>query len=232
MSTSESLFLLEQQITACRKCPRLVTWREEVAAKKRRAYQDWEYWGRPVPGFGDPDARLLVVGLAPGAHGSNRTGQMFTGDESGKFLFRALYENGFANQPETTRKEDGMELHDVFITAVCRCVPPGNHPTREEMSTCQPNLLAEISLLTHLKGIILLGKIAYDGTLAAMKMKGLTYPRVPFGHGVFIPGAADRPWMLCSYHPSAQNTQTGRLTRKMFAEIWKRAKESIEAENA
>lgn len=230
MNHSNTIDELEQEMITCRRCPRLVSWREEIALKKRRAYRDWNYWGKPVPGFGDPDARLLVVGLAPGAHGSNRTGQMFTGDESGKFLYRSLHQAGFANHPETMRTGDGMVLKDVFITAICRCVPPDNKPTREEIDTCQPYLLAEMNLLTQLRGIVLLGRIAYDGTLAALKKLGAVYPKTPFQHGVQIESLNAYPWLVCSYHPSGQNTQTRRLTREMFDQIWEQAKNHLNQE--
>lgn len=229
MEEPASLDQLESDLISCRKCPRLVIWREEVARKKRKAYQDSDYWGKPVPGFGDAEARLLIVGLAPGAHGSNRTGQMFTGDASGKFLFRALYEHGFASSPETNQRGDGLKLQDVFITAVCRCVPPGNAPTRAEIANCRSYLEAEISFLNRIQGIVTLGKIACDGTLAALEELGAKYSRLPFGHGVLIEGSAGQPWLLCSYHPSAQNTQTGRLTRAMFDQIWEKAQNRLNA---
>lgn len=218
---------LEQQITSCRKCPRLVAWREEVARVKRRAYLDWEYWGKPVPGFGDPKARLLILGLAPGAHGSNRTGRMFTGDGSGNFLFPALYRAGFANQPNSKHRQDGLELHDCWLTASARCAPPGNKPTLEELNTCQPWLEEEMALLPHLQGVVLLGKIALDSLLRLLGYSKLPKKDIVFGHGAFYHPDENLPWILCSYHPSLQNTQTGRLTVEMFDQIWQQARERL-----
>lgn len=218
---------LEQQITSCRKCPRLVAWREEVARVKRRAYLDWEYWGKPVPGFGDPKARLLILGLAPGAHGSNRTGRMFTGDGSGNFLFPALYRAGFANQPNSKHRQDSLELHDCWLTASARCAPPGNKPTLEELNTCQPWLEEEMALLPHLQGVVLLGKIALDSLLRLPGYSKLPKKDIVFGHGAFYHPDENLPWILCSYHPSLQNTQTGRLTVEMFDQIWQQARERL-----
>lgn len=222
-STTE-LDVLEQEITACRRCPRLVSWREEVARVKRRAYRDEKYWGKPVPGFGDPDARVLVLGLAPGAHGSNRTGRMFTGDGSGNFLFPALFRAGFANQPTAVAQGDGMVLTDLFITAICRCAPPGNKPSPDETRNCRPWLEAELSLLDKLQGVVLLGKIAFDGWMGLPDNAILKKGGFVFGHNQFYEPMNGLPWLLCSYHPSLQNTQTGKLTAKMFDEIWQRAK--------
>ncbi|HBO34101.1 MAG TPA: uracil-DNA glycosylase [Anaerolineaceae bacterium] len=218
---------LEQEITFCRKCPRLVQWREEVARVRRRAYLDWDYWGKPVPGFGDPKARLLILGLAPGAHGSNRTGRMFTGDGSGNFLFPALYRAGFANQPDSKIRSDGLELHDCWLTASGRCAPPGNKPTIEELRNCQPWLESEISLLPDLQGIVVLGKIALDSLLKLPGFSELPRKEIVFGHGAFYHLRKDLPWILCSYHPSLQNTQTGRLTVEMFDQIWQQARERL-----
>ena len=215
---------LEQEITSCRKCPRLVGWREEVARVKRRAYLDWDYWGKPVPGFGDPQARLLILGLAPAAHGSNRTGRMFTGDGSGNFLFPALFRAGFANQPNSKNCSDGLELRDCWLTASARCAPPGNKPTPEELNNCQPWLRREISLLPYLQGIVLLGKIALDSLLKLPNFSKLPKKEIIFGHGAFYQPTAALPWILCSYHPSLQNTQTGRLTVEMFDQIWQQAR--------
>ncbi len=211
---------LNEEIIACRKCPRLVEWREEVARTKRKAYRDWEYWGKPVPGFGDHRARVLVVGLAPGAHGSNRTGRQFTGDASGNFLYPALYRAGFANQPGSTNREDGLTLQDVFITASGRCAPPGNKPTNDELDRCQPFLEREIEMLNpHV--IVCLGHVAFA---RIQRIYGIHNPVFKFGHGVSY-HLDDGVWVLCSYHPSQQNTLTGKLTVKMFDEIWKKAKE-------
>ncbi len=215
---------LEETITACRRCPRLVAWREQVAREKRRAYRDQEYWGKPVPGFGDPSARLLIVGLAPGAHGSNRTGRMFTGDASGDFLYPALYRAGFASQPLASHREDGLTLHDCFISAVGRCAPPDNKPTRDEIANCLPYLKQEMDLLSNLQGIVALGSIAFNETLSLLGLKPSGYT---FGHGLFYQPGGRLPWLLASYHPSRQNTQTGRLTVDMFDTIWKTAQEKL-----
>lgn len=216
---------LNNEIISCRLCPRLVEWRERVARGKRRAFRDVEYWGRPVPGFGDPKAPILVVGLAPGAHGSNRTGRMFTGDASGEFLFRALHQAGFASQPVSIQQDDPLQLNDLFITAVCRCAPPDNKPTPEEIRTCLPFLQREIALLP-VAGFVALGKIAFDQILRfPIYSFGKTNEPAPvFAHGSFYPAANNQPWILASYHPSRQNTQTGRLTREMFQQIWDKAK--------
>ena len=210
-------------IIACRDCERLVAWREQVAREKRRAYLDWDYWGKPVPGFGDSRARLLVVGLAPGAHGSNRTGRMFTGDASGEFLYAALYRAGFANQPVSIDRCDGLGLKDVFISAVCRCAPPGNKPAPQEIKNCRKYLLAEIALLNPVLGIVALGKIAFDEVLDILLPAGESKNAYPFSHGAFYSLPAGLPWLLASYHPSRQNTQTGRLTATMFDAIWQAA---------
>lgn len=219
---------LEDEIISCRLCPRLVNWRQEVAKTRRRAYQDWEYWGRPVPGFGDQDARLLVVGLAPGAHGSNRTGRMFTGDASGDFLYPALYQAGFANQPKATDQKDGLELKDIFISAVCRCVPPANKPNCQEMEICRQYLMAEMQLLDKLKGIIVLGRIAFDNILSIYRQQGCPIAKIAFSHAAFYRLGKDLPWLLVSYHPSRQNTQTGRLTTEMFDRVWDKARRLLD----
>ena len=214
---------LNQEIMRCRKCPRLVEWREEVAQVKRKAYKDQEYWGKPVPGFGDPKARVLVVGLAPGAHGSNRTGRQFTGDASGDFLFPALYRAGFANQPLAESRSDGLILRDMYITASGRCAPPANKPTPEELNNCQPFLEREIQILKP-KVIVCLGRIAFERILRIYSARN---PAWKFGHGALyeLPNGAQ---LLCSYHPSQQNTLTGKLTMKMFDDIWMKAKSLIE----
>jgi len=219
----ESLQRIEELVIACRLCPRLVEYREEVARDKRRAYRDEPYWGKPVPGFGDPAARILIVGLAPGAHGSNRTGRMFTGDDSGKFLFGALYRAGMANQPTGMDPNDGLELKDVFITAVGRCAPPDNKPLPAELLNCRPYLLAEMDALTNLQGVVALGKIAYDICVQILNQRGSCLPKVDFGHGALAQGQTGKQWLLGSYHPSRQNTQTGKLTPAMFDAIWQKS---------
>lgn len=224
---TESLHTLEQQVITCRKCPRLVAWREEVTRTKRKAYQDQTYWGKPVPGFGDPQARIMIVGLAPGAHGSNRTGRMFTGDASGDFLYPALYRAGFANQPHADHTGDGLALHKAFITAICRCVPPKNRPKVTEIKNCLPWLSAEINLLPNLQGFVALGKIAFDGILRLYKSRGNHLGKLDFGHNAFYNLGQGNPWLLASYHPSQQNTLTGRLTEDMFNAVWDRVKEVL-----
>lgn len=217
----------EEELVQCRRCPRLVAWREEVAQTKRKAYQDQDYWGKPVPGFGDPDAKIMIVGLAPGAHGSNRTGRMFTGDASGNFLYPALHRAGFANQPTADHPSDGLTLNDVFITAICRCVPPQNRPKTEEIENCLPWLSAEIDLMPTLQGFVALGKIAFDGIARMYRMKGISLPKMAFAHNAFYQLGNGLPWLLAAYHPSQQNTLTGRLTQEMFDGIWEHARDVI-----
>lgn len=223
---------LTQQIIRCRLCPRLVEWREQVARQKRRAYRDWEYWGRPVPGFGDPQARLLIVGLAPGAHGANRTGRMFTGDGSGDTLFAALHHAGFANQPTSRRRDDGLTLTDAFLTAVGRCAPPGNRPAAEELNNCRPYLARELELLRQVQVIVALGQIAFDGCRRVLSEAGYVTLRLKFGHHArysLIPLAQTGPrHLIASYHPSRQNTQTGRLTQEMLNEVFTEARLLLE----
>jgi uracil-DNA glycosylase len=221
-NSSLRLDVLQQEIVACGRCPRLRGHCEEVARVKRRAYRDEEYWGRPVPSFGDPKARLLIVGLAPGAHGANRTGRMFTGDRSGDFLYRALYEAGFANQAESRRRGDGLTLQDAWITAPVHCAPPGNKPTPEEIRTCSEFLRRELEMMRAVEVVVLLGRIALDAYLSLRGEKKSLYA---FGHGAEFPGV---PTLLCSYHPSQQNTQTGRLTQAMLTDIFRRAAELLE----
>jgi uracil-DNA glycosylase len=218
---------LNNRIINCRYCERLVAWREMMANEKKRAYRDWDYWGKPVPGFGDAGARVLVVGLAPGAHGSNRTGRMFTGDSSGDFLYAALHRAGFANQPVSTRREDGLELKDIFISAVGRCAPPDNKPSLQELNLCQPFLLEEIKLLKSVQGVVALGRIAFDRLLRIYLPETASYSKYEFFHGAFYASDQKRPWLLASYHPSRQNTQTGRLTADMFDAIWLKAREML-----
>jgi len=216
-------------VVACRRCPRLVAHRERVAQEKVRRYRDDEYWGKPIPGFGDRNARLLIVGLAPAAHGGNRTGRMFTGDRSGDFLYRALHRAGFANQPWSRRRDDGLALYDCYITAAVRCAPPGNKPIPNELATCRPYLVEEIRLLRHVRVIVALGRIAFDAFLKAWVDVGrpLPIPRPAFGHGAMVK-LPEGVWLLASYHPSQQNTQTGRLTPAMFQRIFDRACRALE----
>lgn len=225
MTITSSLDELSEITIACRKCPRLTAWREQVASQKRKAYLNWEYWGKPVPGFGDPAARVWVVGLAPGAHGSNRTGRNFTGDASGDFLYPALHRAGFANQPYAVSREDGLTLHNLYISAVCRCVPPDNKPSPEELANCFPYLQNEYTLLQNLQGIVALGRIAFDSVLRLFQTQdGRTY-KLEFAHNRLYQFENGLPWLLASYHPSRQNTQTGRLTVEMFDAVWQQAGE-------
>jgi uracil-DNA glycosylase family 4 len=209
----------------CRLCPRLVAHREATARVRVARFRDWTYWARPVPGFGDPAARLLIVGLAPAAHGGNRTGRIFTGDESGAWLYAALHRAGFANQATSTSRDDGLRLDDAFVTAVARCAPPMNRPTREEIATCRRWLLGELALLLRLRIVVALGKIAHDGFLAAERARGGTVPRPAprFAHGAEhrLPSGLV---LLSSYHPSQQNTFTGKLTRSMLDGVFARAR--------
>ncbi len=212
------------RIVACRRCPRLVAHREQVARTKRRAYRDEAYWGRPVPACGDPAARVLLVGLAPGAHGSNRTGRMFTGDGSADFLTPALHRAGFANQPTSVDAADGLRLDDLYVVAVAHCAPPGNRPSPQEIARCRPYLQAHLRALPNLQVVIALGQIAFQGLLRAFEMQGqiLPAPRPRFAHGVEVPLPGIT--LLGSYHPSRQNTQTGRLTEAMFERVFARAR--------
>jgi uracil-DNA glycosylase len=218
------LTVLNREIVACTRCPRLVEYREKVAREKRRAYRDWDYWGKPVPGFGDPDARVLVMGLAPGAHGSNRTGRPFTGDASGKFMYPVLYETGFANQPTAVDRNDGLRLTDLYITAAVRCAPPDNKPLPQELAECAMFLDRELAGLKQVKVIVALGKIGFDAYLNYAKRGGVIASRkaYDFKHGASY-SMPDGRVLLASYHPSNQNTQTGKLTRKMFVKIFKQA---------
>jgi len=223
----ESWEKLNSQIVSCEACPRLAAYRQEVARTKRWAFRDWEYWGRPVPGFGDRNARLLMVGLAPGAHGANRTGRMFTGDSSGDTLTAALYRAGFANQPTSQHRDDGLELHDAFLTAVARCVPPKNRPTRQEQINCRGYLVRELDLLSSVRVVLALGRIAFDGYLRLLQERGEDVPRLPFRHGACHEFKPPLPALAVSYHPSRQNTQTRRLTESMLDEVFGQIRELL-----
>lgn len=218
---SETLDVLEKQVISCRLCPRLVEYREYIARVKRRAYRDWEYWGKPVPAFGDPEAEIMVLGLAPAAHGANRTGRMFTGDRSGDFLYRALWQNGFASQPVSVCRSDGLSLRNIWITASARCAPPDNKPAPEELANCRPYLERELAILPNLRLVVALGKIGADTYLRLLRDEGeiKSMARYPFGHGAFH-SFPNRPDMLCCYHPSQQNTSTRKLTAEMLREIF------------
>jgi uracil-DNA glycosylase family 4 len=223
---------LNAELISCRRCPRLVEWREHSAIEKRRAYRDFEYWGKPVPGFGDPLADVFVVGLAPGAHGSNRTGRQFTGDASGDFLYPALYRAGFASQSDSISCDDGLVLTNLYTAPICRCSPPDNKPTSQEMANCRPYLERELELIRP-KVIVALGQIAFDGVLRILMMdKGrfiIIQDRssITFSHNTPYQLDAEH-WLLASYHPSRQNTQTGRLTVEMFDQVWKTTRELLE----
>jgi len=218
----DQLTVLEREIISCRKCPRLVAYREEVARTKRRAYRDWTYWGRPVPAFGDPRARLVIIGLAPAAHGANRTGRVFTGDRSGDFLYEQLYRAGFANQPQSKRADDGLVLKDALISAAVRCAPPANKPLPEETRNCLPYLERELDLVGPL-AVLALGGIALNTYLDLLKRQGQIPSRAayPFSHGASFVLPGGLPRLFAAYHPSQQNTQTGRLTPAMFARVLK-----------
>jgi uracil-DNA glycosylase family 4 len=218
---SSPLQILNQEVIACRRCPRLTEYRETVGREKRRAYMDWEYWAKPVPGFGDPKARVMLLGLAPGAHGSNRTGRPFTGDASGKFMFPVLHKTGFASQPNGERVDDGLRLIDCYITATVRCAPPDNKPTPEEIAACASFLDRELAALKKLKVVVALGRIGFEAYLNYIKRQGFSISKKDylFGHSAEykMPNGVT---LLASYHPSNQNTATGKLTEKMFTEIF------------
>ena len=224
-----ALAMLQRQILRCTRCPRLVEYRTQVAREKRRQYREYDYWGKPLPSFGDPRARLLIIGLAPAAHGGNRTGRMFTGDQSGDWVYRTLHRFGFANQPTSRHRDDGLMLCDAYITAAARCVPPDNKPAGAELAACRPYLIRELQLLHRVRVVVPLGKIAFDAYLTARRE--LTLPlsaqRPHFAHGasVWLP---EGTLLLASYHPSRQNTQTGRLTQAMFDAIFARVRKELD----
>ena len=225
-----TLLRLNQEIIACTQCPRLIAHCRKIAQEKRRAYRDWEYWARPVPGWGDPQARLLILGLAPGAHGSNRTGRPFTGDGSGHSLYRVLHKAGFASQPTSTHRDDGLELLDTYITATVRCAPPQNKPNPDEISRCARFLDRELAALTRVKVVTVLGKIGFDAYLNYLKRQGSLESKRGFAfvHGAEYPLPGGRV-LLCTYHPSLQNTNTGKLTEKMLLDVFKKARKLIAA---
>jgi uracil-DNA glycosylase len=226
------LAALTAEIVACRACPRLVAWREDVAREKRAAFRDEEYWGRPVPGFGDPRARMMIVGLAPAAHGGNRTGRVFTGDRSGDFLFASLHRTGFANQAESVRAGDGLALTDAYVAAAVRCAPPANKPTPAERDTCMPYLVRELQLLTRVQVIVVLGAFGYEATWTTLRAAGLPGVQLPrrrprFGHLLEVP--CGRITVLGAFHPSQQNTFTGKLTPEMLDAVFERGRYLISA---
>ena len=229
MTPPGPLAVIEDEVIHCRKCPRLAHYIEEVARTKRRAYRDWTYWGRPVPAFGDPKARLLIIGLAPAAHGANRTGRMFTGDRSGDFLYEQLFRAGFANQPTAKRADDGLALKDALISAAVRCAPPDNKPLPQEIRNCLPYLERELEIVKP-RAILALGGIALNTYLDLLKRQGLIASRsiCPFAHGAVHTLPGDLPRVFTAYHPSQQNTQTGRLTPAMFASVLKKIRKFLD----
>ena len=222
MSAESALKVLGEEVCACRKCPRLVKYREKVAREKRRAFREWTYWGRGVPGFGDPRAQLFILGLAPAAHGGNRTGRVFTGDRSGDFLYKALHKAGFANQPTSLHRDDGLHLQDVYIAAAVRCAPPANKPLPSEILHCRGYLERELKILRP-RAVLALGKIGWDAYLEILKQRGQIASRAAyqFSHGAECVFAAELPRLFGVYHPSQQNTQTGRVTEAMYATVLK-----------
>jgi uracil-DNA glycosylase family 4 len=227
---TSALRILAEEIAGCERCSRLRKYCREVAKIKRRAYLDWEYWGKPVPSFGDHNARVLVIGLAPGAHGANRTGRMFTGDRSGEFLYRALYETGFASQAESVARADGLKLHDIYITASVRCAPPDNKPTPEEFHKCRPYLERELDLLPRVRVVVALGRLAFNTYLSILKERGVISSRAAyvFAHNRRFETGAGMPILISCYHPSQQNTSTGKLTREMLQEVFDHARAELD----
>ncbi|KEO81375.1 uracil-DNA glycosylase [Tumebacillus flagellatus] len=215
------------EIISCESCPRLLTWCRDVAAKKKKQYLDFHYWGKPVPGFGDPEAGLVIVGLAPGAHGANRTGRVFTGDESGVWLYDALHRYGFANQPTGTHRDDGLELRGAYINNIVRCAPPDNKPSTEEIRTCRGHFVREMELLTGRKVVLALGQLAFKQYLSLLKEQGHDVKGLKFNHGAVYDFGADVPKLIVSYHPSQQNTRTGVLTREMWYGVFEKCRELL-----
>lgn len=228
---SEALAALREEVIRCTRCPRLIAHCRAVAATKRRAYADWDYWGKPLPGFGDAEARLLIIGLAPAAHGGNRTGRMFTGNGSADWLIEALHAHGFANQPSSTHRDDGLRLQDAYITAVARCAPPANRPTAEELQNCRPFLEQELALLDTVRAVVVLGQIAFNSYWRMLRETGkidAAEKRPAFAHGAVYNPSPGGPALIVSYHPSRQNTQTGRLTRDMFHRVFALARHIVD----
>lgn len=225
--SEEAFTVLSGQVVSCERCPRLRAFCNEVAQAKRRAYSDWTYWGKPLPGFGDMGARLLIIGLAPAAHGGNRTGRMFTGDSSGDWLMRTLFEAGFANQPQSLNRDDGLTLRGAYITAIVRCAPPNNKPTKEETANCSSYLTRELELLQNVKLVLTLGKLAFDAYLNHVD-RNLAAPRPTFRHGSIYELGPDKPTLMVSYHPSRQNTQTHKLTWEQWSNTFDRVVKILE----
>ncbi|HEX4921490.1 MAG TPA: uracil-DNA glycosylase, partial [Candidatus Bathyarchaeia archaeon] len=227
-TTRLGLLKIRERVVNCRRCARLVEYRERIAREKRKEFESWDYWGRPVPGFGNPDASLLIVGLAPAAHGGNRTGRVFTGDRSGDFLYNGLYKTGFANQPVSESLADGLVLKNAYVTAAVKCAPPDNKPAPEETSTCSVYLASEIDALKRLTVILCLGQFAFKAVASAIRKKyGLGPIRASFAHGKIIRLGPGVPSVICSYHPSPRNTQTGKLTNRMFLDVLRKAQREI-----
>jgi len=226
MKTGIELKNLQEVVIQCRKCPRLVAYLREVSRNKPKRFRDWDYWGNPLPSFGDPKARVLIVGLAPAANGGNRTGRMFTGDRSGEWLFGTLHRFGFANRPNSSRLDDGFALKGCYITATIRCAPPKNKPLPEEIENCRPYFLKELDLLRNVNVLVSLGQIAFLQTLKALRLRGLDIPSLKFGHGRIYP-LPNGQTLITTYHPSQQNTQTGKLTKPMFHKIFRMARERL-----
>jgi len=224
---------LKRHIFHCTQCPRLVEYRTRVAREKRRQYREFDYWGKPLPSFGDPQARLLIIGLAPAAHGGNRTGRMFTGDQSGDWVYRTLHRFGFANQSASQHRDDGLTLHDAYITAAARCVPPDNKPSGAELAACRPYLRRELQLLRRVRVVVPLGKIAFEAYFAARRELALPLPdeRPHFAHAA-VTSLSDGVLLVASYHPSRQNTQTGRLTQVMFDAVFARVRQELDASDS
>ena len=231
MNFKRELENLQKVVIQCHKCPRLVAYLKEVSRNKPKRFRDWDYWGKPLPSFGDPTARFLIIGLAPAANGGNRTGRMFTGDRSGEWLFGALHRFGFANQPNSSRRDDDFALSDCYITATIRCAPPDNKPLPEEIENCRPYFLRELDLLKSVRVLVPLGQIAFMQTLKSLRIKGLEIPPLSFGHGKIYslrtPNSQLRT-LITTYHPSQQNTQTGKLTRPMFHKIFRMVTKTLE----
>lgn len=220
LSSANLLLKIRNEVVDCQRCPRLVNYREEVASEKRKEFLDWEYWGRPIPGFGDPNASLLIVGLAPAAHGGNRTGRVFTGDRSGDFLYKALYKTGFASQPTSRSLDDGLKLKNAYVTAAVKCAPPDNKPSTDETSNCSDYLAREVDSLKHLRTILCLGQFAFIAVMRTLRNKyNLPKPSRAFVHGNLLKFGDGIPAVICSYHPSPRNTQTGKLTEEMFLSV-------------
>ena len=238
MKVQTELEKLQRIAINCRKCPRLVAYLKEVSRYRPKRFRDWEYWGKPLPSFGDPNAQVLIIGLAPAANGGNRTGRMFTGDRSGEWLFRALYEFGFANHPNSSRRDDDFALNDCYITATIRCAPPDNKPLPEEIENCRPYFLKELDLLENVRVLVPLGQIAFTQTLKSLRLQGIEIPSLKFGHGKIFPLRTPNSvrnadlrslrTLITTYHPSQQNTLTGRLTKPMFHRIFRMAIKKLE----